>query len=838
MGFMDQSNIPNILNKDQATLNTGLTSAQVIALQKQFGKNSLTSHEITWLQILKRQCASPFFYLLAGALVLSGFMGEALDCVMMALFMLINIVLGFYQEYHAENTVKMLKNIIVLKARVRRDGVEQEIPTPELVPGDIVFLEPGDIIPADLIFLQADDLSIDESILSGESMPVLKRTKNHDDIKPESKENKENKETKNSDYVGLAGTVVLTGKAMGIITATGGNTALGSIANLAGQVRRESLFARDMRKFSIIILILMAVTLGAIIALHLVFKSGSVKFLDLMLFALALAVSIVPEALPVVISFCLSRGAAYLAKHHVVVRRLSAIEDLGNIEVLCCDKTGTLTENKLSLVDVFGKREDILPIALHTNAQLQVSHDVHSFDQAIIQDMTNAKINSLKQEVIRYVPFDPVHRAVHVIIKDQEGFCLVVRGAPEFIFQRCSGVLTEAQTWFENQGRLGHRVLAIATKRIQDPEVKLIEEEKDLTCLGLISFEDPIKKTVQESLKKAEKLGVKIKIITGDAPEVAGAVSKQIGLIQDEKQVLMGADFEKLSGPEQIENLEKFSVFARVNPAQKFAIIKQLQSRYKVGFLGEGINDAPALKAAHVGLAVENATDIAKDASDIILLKKSLGVIIDGIEEGRKIVANTTKYLEITLTTNFSNFYTIALSSLMIDFLPLLPLQILLLNILSDFPLISIATDYVDNTTIVKPHAYNFKTLITKVLIFGIACSCFDFLFFSIFIKKSHALLQTTWFMYNIVTQLMFIFMMRTRKFFLFTHRPSWQLMTLMVAVLVISLVLPITIFGQHLFSFTPPTLRDYGMLFGIGILFSCGIEIVKKIYYRWVIKI
>jgi len=822
--FLHQS-MQQILDLFHVTVQNGLSSQQVQESQQKYGRNILPEPSVTWVTILLRQCASPFFYLLAGASMLSFVLGEVLDGTMIIVFMLVTILLGFYQEYHAEHTIQMLKKLLVLKARVRRDGKEQEIPTSELVCGDIIILEPGDIIPADIRFIEGDNISIDESLISGESMPVVKVTESTGGAQDDQKK---------TDVIGYAGSVVLTGKAIGIITAIGEETELGTITHLASNVRRDSLFVANMRKLSSLILVVVVITLAMIVVLQVFVKGSKINVIDLILFAVALAVSIVPETLPMVMSFCFARGAARLAKNHVIVRRLSAIEDLGSIEVLCCDKTGTLTENILSVADVFGKQEEVLGCALQTN-ESEEQHDLHSFDGALVQAIQKLNLPTTLREKVRFLPFDPLSRSVHVIVADGQTYRLIVRGSPDVVLSRCSGSTKEAQDWALQQGLLGNRVLAVAIKKIEAPDaLKNMREEKALECIGLISFTDPIKSTVQQSLQKAQQLGVKIKVITGDAPEVAGAVGKQINLINDVKAVLLGDAFEKLSDDEQKQALESYAIFARVNPQQKFEMIKKLQANYKVGFLGEGINDAPALKIAHVALVVENGTDIAKDAADIILQQKSLRVIVNGIEEGRKIVANTMKYLDVVLASNFSNFYTIALISLVIDFLPMLPLQILLVNFISDVPLTLISTDVVDTADISKPQAYNFSSIVVRSIIFGIVCSIFDFILIAFFINRPHAILQTTWFMFNVFSELIFFLAIRSRKSFVpFKHLPR-QLSFFIVLALVFSMILPLTFMGQQVFSFVAPKASDYGIMLGVIGAMYCVIELSKQWYNRW----
>jgi Mg2+-importing ATPase len=415
---------------------------------------------------------------------------------------------------------------------------------------------------------------------------------------------------------------------------------------------------------------------------------------------------------------------------------------------------------------------------------------------------------------------------------------LVSRGAPETIISLCKDVPAKLKKsiadWSKERGIIGERVLAIAKKSNPLDSGKLEEEEKNLEFLGLISFVDPIKVTAGDAVIKAKNLGINIKLLTGDAKEIAGAVAHKIGLIEDAKDVLTGDEFDKLSGARQKESVNKYSAFARVSPAQKYKIIQLLQEDYEVGFLGEGINDAPALKIANVALAVDGASDIARDASDIVLLKKDLKIIVDGVKEGREIFANTTKYITATLSANFGNFYAVALSSLFITYLPMLPPQILLVNLLSDFPMIAMATDSVDVDELKRPRKYNVKSLAYIATVLGLVSSVFDFIFFSLFFRISAPVLQTGWFMESILSELVFIFSIRTRKFFLSSKRPSLILIFLAMVAAAITIILPFTDTGHALFGFESLSLNRLGLIAVVVIAYFVTTETAKLFYMKF----
>lgn len=821
-----------VLSSLNVSPDLGLSDQQVDQLQKQYGRNVLTHQNVVWLQIFVRQLKSPFVYLLSVAMVLSFALGELLSGCMILVFTMVNVCLGFYQEYHAEHTLKLLKNLITFKVNIRRNGHVMSIKTDELVVGDIVLFEPGDVVPADVRLIEAQDLTVDQSVLTGESVAVVKQT---DPIG-------ENKDLLAASNLAFCGTMIATGNGTGVVIAIGGNSMFGHIADVAQKTQRESIFAHEIKKFGGFMLCMIVGTLTSILLLHVFIKGSSVHVLDFTLFVIALAVTIIPEALPVVISFCLARGALQMARNNVVVRRLSAIEDLGGVQVLCVDKTGTLTENKMEVVDIYGNSKDVLMQAVCSNSVMPGLDNVEqfSFDGAVIAAFKAKNIPIIPATRTEYLSYDQNLLCVHAVIKHDHGSSLIIRGAFEKILDRCdaylSGSRDQAAAWVRQQGLQGNRILAVASKEItQDLSSQEIGQQKNFTLLGMIAFADPIKLTVTGALAKAKKLGVIVKVITGDACEVAGAVAQKIGLIAHAQEVIVGAALEAMSQEEQQQAIEQYAVFARISPMQKLSIVKTLQQKYNVGFLGEGVNDAPALKLAHVALVVENASNVAKDAADIVLLKKSLTVIVDGIEEGRKIFCNTVKYLNVNLASNFSNFYTMALVSLWIDFLPMLPLQILLVDLLSDFPMISIASDTVDWHDIQGPQNFNFRQIIVRATVFGLFCSIFDFMLLGLFVKTSSGLLQTSWFIFSILSEIAFFYTIRSSRFFIFAGLPSLPIVILSVISCVLACILPLTNLGQSTFKFVAPGGMDYGKIIVLVVFFFFAVELVKYFYYRWI---
>ncbi len=797
------------------------------------GANEILTKQSGPWQLFLRQLRSPFIYVLVGAAGISLALGNVIEGLLILFFVVVNAVLSFSQEYHSAKALELLKQFVVKSARVRRNTLEQTLPSRELVVGDIILLEAGDIVPADARILEAPALMVDESILTGESIQVIKSSA------PLTKETQQAFEASN---ILFSGTTIVSGGGSAVVIATGIHTAIGTISHLTTETAHLSSFEKSLNNFSSFIIKLVLATLVIMFIAHAIIDRGGNNLFELLVFAIALAVSVVPEALPVVTTISLSKGALKLARSKVVVKRLSAIEDLGSIEVLCTDKTGTITENRLQVAETHAPQGDQAlwyATLASTNLGDVVKQANNSFDIALWQACESTACSRMRAvPQIAHIPFDPVRRRNSALIHEGTSSVLIVRGAPEAILDSCLSSQeeqTQMLKWTAEQGKQGRRVLAVATKAMGDAQAySPAQEEHGLTLRGLISFEDPIKESTPQAIRDAQALGVMVKILTGDSSEVAGAVAEKIGLIASSEHVMTGAEFEALEEDSQLKAAETFHVFARVSPAQKHAIIGCLEKRFDVGFLGEGINDAPGLKIANVGIVVQGASDIAREAADVVLLQQSLEVIVRGISEGREVFANTLKYVKATLSSNFGNFYAVAIASFLIPTLPMLPIQILLVNLLSDFPMIAVATDRVDAAELRRPRSYQVKEIVVLATVLGLTSTIFDFAFFASFARLAPAILQTNWFMGSILTELAFMFSIRTSLVFWRAPRPSWPLASLTGLAAIATIGLPYTQLGQRLFSFVPPSTHHLMIILGLTAGFFVTSEIVKIVYLRY----
>jgi len=819
--------IEKILQELKTDKEKGLSLKEAKRREKVFGLNEIKTKKITPFFIFLKQFRSSFVYLLILASVFALFIGEKKESFFILFFVLINVFLGFYQEFKAQRSLEALKRYLVKKVKVKREGREFLIEDKFLVPGDLVILEQGNIVPADIRLIKTENFFVEEEILTGESAPVFKNEKTLSFLPSDIFQ---------AQNIVFSGTSVISGRAEGVVFDTGKNTFIGKMIDVLTPEKR-SIFEQRILDFSKKVLKITAFSICFFFLLFLIFKRNF-NFFEILIFCITLIVAIIPEPLPTVCSFALSMASLKLAKKKVVVRRISSLEDFGNIEVLCSDKTGTLTQNTLVLDKVFSQEKErsfLYALLLGTKEKEHSFSD--PFDLAIFKktpDFLIKEISSFKK--IKEIPFDSERMRASGLFERNDERLLIVKGAPEIILERCQNLeeskKKEIKDFFENEGLEGKRVLAVAFKKWKESDYSS-QDENDLNFLGLFSFLDPLKPKVDRVVSLSKKFGLEIKILTGDAPFVAKAVGERIGLTKKEEKVWTGQELEKLS-PEEFERVcQDFKIFARLNPLMKLKILDSLQKKFKVGFLGEGINDLPCLKKADVSLVVNSAPDISRESSDIILLEKDLGVIIRGIKEGRKIFANVNKYLKCTLSSNFGNFYSTAIFSLFLPFFPVLPLQILLVNILTDFPLMAIAFDRVSLKELKKPEAYQLNRFVFLIFFLALISSFFDFLFFFFFSKKESYIFQPLWVLMSILTEIFLIFSIRTEGAFFKAQRPFSVLIFLSIIVIFFSFLFPYTKVAQRVFSLYPPPLAYSLSVFLLAFCYFLVSDFLKTFYFK-----
>lgn len=820
MNFLEVTQLTEIdlANKLETSIKSGLSNAVANQRLISFGPNRIKSNRLATLAILWRQINSSFTYLLLFAAFVAILMGDRIESILIIAFVILNTLIGFYQEFKSNKSLAILHSFIAPNCLVVRGGKIEVKQTSEIVPGDLVEMQAGDMVPADLRLILVDNFTVDESTISGETTAVIKCNQALT-LPPRG--------VYGADNIAFGGTMVISGKARGIVIATGINSAIGEIATLVQASKSKSIFEKNIDSLSRFIVRLVGSTVVIIFIINFLLKNGSTSIGELLLFSIALAVSAVPEALPLVTTFTLSKGALRLAKKHVVVKRLSAIEDLGGIEILCTDKTGTLTEGVMTVDQVLSENGMspvfIASLAIDESERHANVKSIGPFNDAILESLTiEEKKEREKYLYLSINPFDPVRRYDCAQIEIDDHRKTVCRGAPEAIIKICNQLSydrkNEINQWMIRQGQAGRRVLAIA-----------FGTKQNLKFAGLISFADPLKKSAVKAIHQAEHLGIKIKILTGDRPEVAGVIARQIGLIKNLDEVICGDVFDKLSKLKKEVIVNSASVFARVTPQQKYEIIQLLMQNHQVGFLGEGINDAPALKLANVGLIVHGGADISRESADIVLLRNDLHVIIDGIQEGRVVFVNTAKYIRATLASNFGNFYAIALASFFLPTLPMLPIQILLLNLLSDFPMMAVSTDHVDPKEVKKPFPTSIRGIAILAAWLGIISTIFDLGFFMLYKNATISILQTNWFVFSVITELAFLFSIRAKDWFWKTAAPSWPLVGLSIIGLISAIAIPFTVFGEKTFHFTAPTYTMILIIFSLTLAYFLSSEVVKK---------
>jgi len=816
----------------------GLSSSEAKSRLARFGANvfSERSEKSLLLQYLSR-FKNPLVLILLVASVVSAFTGEITNFLIISLIVLLSVTLDFVQEYRANAAAEKLKLSVAMQAVVLRGGQSVEVAVTQLVPDDIVLLAAGNLIPADGRVLEAYDLFVKQALLTGESYPVEKRTADLPSTATDIQD------AANAVFMG---TTVISGSGRMLVVKTGTNTAIGAIADSISRSPEPTSFEIGTRRFGLLI---MRLTIFMVMFVLLANTYFHKPWLDSFLFAVALAVGLTPELLPMVVSVTLSRGAMRMAKKFMIVKRLSAIQNLGSIDVLCTDKTGTLTEAKIRLerhVDPEGKlSERVLELA-YFNSFFETGIK-SPLDEAIL---AHEHIEIGAWQKIDEVPFDFERRRVSVLIDNGETRWLVVKGAPDEIVGLCNcyevdGVKQTraiddlALTSIRNQQHTlegeGFRVLGIAWRQVPlDHPHAVVSDETELVFAGFTAFLDPPKVSAAPALEALKQVGVAIKIVTGDSDLVTRHVCAELNI--PVIGVLTGKEIALMDDYALQARVEQANLFCRVNPAQKERVILALKARgHVVGYLGDGINDAPSLHAADVGLSVDSAVDVAKEAADIILLKQDLHVLHAGVLEGRRTFGNIMKYIMMGTSSNFGNMFSMAGAALFLPFLPMLPTQILLNNILYDISEIPIPLDKVDAEDIHSPRVLDVNFIRNFMLVIGPISSLFDFLTFYIMLVVLHAdekLFQTGWFVESLCTQVLVIFIIRTRGNPLKSSAHPVLIVTSLIIVAT-AILLPFTSLGVH-FGFVPPPAKFYFILGVMVIVYLTVVELAKHGFYWW----
>ena len=829
------------LAEPQAELATdaaGLSTAEAGSRLAKFGPNLFRDHQEQplFLQFLAR-FKNPLVILLLVASAISAFTGEITNFVIISVMVLFSVTLDFIQEHRAGKAAESLRHSVSVRALVIRDGKSIEVPVTEVVPGDLAVLSAGDMVPADGLVLEANDLFVQQGLLTGESYPVEKHpgapTANASDMQ----------EATNAVFMG---TTIISGSARMRVVKTGTRTAIGAIADSLNRQPPATAFEVGTHRFGLLI---MRLTVLLVLFVLLVNALQHKPWLESFLFAVALAVGLTPELLPMVVSVTLSRGALHMAKKRVIVKRLASITDLGSMDVLCTDKTGTLTEAKIRLeqhVDPQGKPSDRVLELAYLNSFFETGLK-SPLDEAIL---AHKHIDVSAWKKIDEVPFDFERRRVSVLLDKGDTRMLIVKGAPDDIVGFCThyeeqgaelqspvdkAVLERIHKQQNTLEKEGFRVLGIAWREVPlDHSDAVVGDEAELVFAGFAGFLDPPKESAGAALAALKDSGVTVKIVTGDSELVTQHVCAQLNI--PVTGVLTGKEIAQMDDSALRIRVETANLFCRVNPSQKDRVILALKARgHVVGYLGDGINDAPSLHSADVGLSVESAVDVAKEAADMILLDQDLHVLHDGVLEGRRTFGNIMKYIMMGTSSNFGNMFSMAGAALFLPFLPMLPTQILLNNILYDLSEVPIPLDEVDAEELRKPRVLDMKFIRNFMLVIGPISSAFDFLTFYVMLsvlKANESLFQTGWFVESLSTQVLVIFIIRTRGN-PFKSRAHPILVATSLAVMTIGAILPFTPWGTY-FGFIAPPVQFYAILAAMVVTYLAIVEVAKRGFYKW----
>lgn len=827
----------------------GLSNQEAEKRLEEFGLNEVAVQKPTpWYLLLLQAFKDPFIYVLTLLLVVSAATKDFEASIVMAMMILFSAGLHFIQEYRSQKASLALKELIETTCAVTRDGVTKEIPIDEVVPGDIVTLSTGDLIPADSRLIWAKDLFVNQSSMTGESMPIEKLTS--------LKKEKEDSQLTALDLPNLLfmGTDVLSGQGKVVVVKTGEDTLFGDIATQSSKSRGETSFDRGVKNVSKLLIRFMLVMVPIVFLINGISKGD---WSEAFFFSIAVAVGLTPEMLPMIITSNLAKGAITMSKKKVIVKELNAIQNLGAMDVLCTDKTGTITEDKVVLV------QHVNPVGEESNRVLELAYMNSNYqtgwknvmDHAVIEYFNeNRKENELEKiEKIDEIPFDFSRRRLTVAVKAGDQQLMITKGAVEEMLKVCqyvelnNGIIPltpELQKTMEEvsikMNKEGMRALGVAYKQnVYDSAVYSIKDESDMVLVGFMGFLDPPKQSSITAIKSLHKHGVNVKVLTGDNEIVAQKICKDVGIQVD--RAILGTELESMTDTELMDATEKVNLFAKLNPTQKSRIIGLLQQKgHTVGFMGDGINDAPALRTADVGISVDTAADITKEASSIILLEKSLTVLEDGVLEGRTVFGNMMKYIKMTISSNFGNVFSVLVASAFLPFLPMLSIQLLVQNLIYDVAQLAIPWDKMDPEDLMKPAKWGTSDLLKFTFSIGPISSIFDILTFILmwFVFQANtaqdaALFHSGWFVIGLITQTVVVHVIRTKKIPFIQSRASMSVILSTLAVVVAAVLIPGSTFGTF-FEFVALPATYWKWLILIVLAYILTTQVVKMIYIKF----
>lgn len=821
----------SILYRALGSSDAGLSTAEAEIRQRARAKEFREKpHRIRVLRLLLRQFANPLVLLLVVAVILAAILGQVPDTFIILGILLASGFMSFFQELHAGRTVEKLRSMIRVQHEVLRDGKVQHVSGEEVVPGDIILFNAGDIIPADCRIIESNALHVNESPLTGESFPVEK-------MKGIVAEDAALRDRNNCLW---ESTNVISGTARALVVYTGKDTQFSRSTASIAKIH-ETAFEKGMRRFGYFLLRITVVLSILILCINLYFHKS---FFTSVLFSLALAVGMAPELLPAIMTFAMAAGARRMMQKKVIVKKLSSIFNLGEVQVLCTDKTGTITEGIVRVKDVVDAQGNSDAEALrmaHLNAKLQ-----GGFQNPVDDALGGLDLPDSGYVKTDEIPYDFISKRLSIAVQKDKAITMITKGAVENILSVCdmmhnpgnvpaaldASAKKELLSRFTQYSESGLRVMGIAAKTLSAPRIHR-KDENHMVFLGFILLEDPLKESAASSIARLRDLQVSIKIITGDNRYAAAYIAKQLGLSTE--TMLTGPMLEKMSPEALTASVGKTEVFAETEPFHKEMIVKSLQKAgYTVAYIGDGINDASSIHAADTGISTNNATDVAKEAADFVLMEKDLSVLADGIVEGRKSFINSMKYIFITTGATFGNMFSVAGASLLLPFLPMLPKQILLTNFITDFPFLTIASDRADARELRTPRKWNMQLIRRFMIVFGIHSSLFDFLTFYIlfyFLHLSGSAFQTGWFLESVVTELLILFIIRTHRPFLKSRPGKYLVMTALIAFSV-TLWLPFSPFAPSL-GLIAPVMRTSAALGAVLILYVLSADLLKFLVFR-----